>query len=297
MKLNATVVLIVLAYVFILVISIRNRMNKGKTEIPKKTPKEETRYEIPKIIYAFWDSPVNDLPFLVKACMDSWKKWAPDYEIRIMNYENTKHIPIRHKTSHSIRDSHARYSEFVRAWCIAETGGVWMDASILLNKPLDSFLEQGSFNGYYLNDWTENKNWPVIESWFFAAPKGDAFARDWKEEYFRANEFENMGEYVDDLLVDKNVDTQGIHHSFIHYLAMHVAAQYCIQKKGPYKNMNLIRAEDDALMYLAKNDWNVQESVEDLCKTVNTNTNIIKFRNLERKYLTEDCISKLSSSH
>lgn len=170
-----------------------------------------------------------------------------------------------------------------------------MDASILLNRPLDSFLKQGSFNGYYLNDWTENKNWPVVESWFFAAPKGDPFARDWKEEYFRANEFENMGDYVDDLITDKKVDTQAIHHSFIHYLAMHIAAQYCVQKKGPYRDMNLVRAEDDALRYLAKNDWNVQESVEDLCKNMKPDTNMIKFRNLERKYLTDDCVTKLSS--
>lgn len=204
-----------------------------------------------------------------------------------MNYENTKHIPIRHT------ESHARYTDYVRLYCIAETGGIWMDASILLNTSLDSFLEQDRFNGYYLKKWTEKEEWPLIESWFLAAPKRNKFVEDWKDEFFRSNEFELMGDYVDDLITN-GIDIQGMGVESINYLAIHVAAQYCIQKKGPYK-MNTIKAEDDAYMYLKKNDWDIEKSVDDLCKNVNTKTNIIKFRGSERKYLKEDCISKLSS--
>jgi hypothetical protein len=283
---------IVISYVIVLVISVMNRMSSGKTHVVKeKDEQPQQQYEIPKILYTFWDSPDN-LPFLVKTCIESWKRHCPGYDVRVMNYENTKHIPIRH------RDSHARYSDFVRLHCLSETGGVWLDASIFMNTNLETFIKQGFFNAYYLNDWTTNKNWPVIESWFIAAPKGCPFLLDWKNEFFRANEFENMGEYVDDLLVDKEVDPQDIHHIMLHYVAIHVAAQYCLQKKKTkYENMNFIRAETDAYMYLSKNDWNSSKAVDDLCTNVKPESNIIKFRGPERDEIQkkEDCVSKLSS--
>lgn len=279
--------LIVLAYVIVIALSLYNRMNKGKTPVEKKPMyKTEEGVYIPKIIYTFWHS--EEMPFLVKKCIESWKKHCPGYEIRIMNYENTKHIHVRHK------DSHPRYTDYVRLHCLAETGGVWMDASTFMNKPLDSFLKDGHFNAYYLEDWTTNKDWPVIESWFMAAPKRNKFVCDWKEEFFRSNEFENMGDYVDDLIHEKGVDTQNIIYIFLNYVAIHMAAQYCIQKKPPYEKMNIMKAEDDAYMYLKKNDWDVEKSVEDICKGMNTNSNIIKFRGLERKYLKDECVKNLS---
>ncbi len=281
-------IFVVISYILVISISVYNRLNSGKTEIVKKESTPKQKYEIPKIIYTFWDSPEN-IPVLVQTCFESWRKHCPDYEIRVMNYENTKHIPIRHK------DSHARYSDFVRLHCLAETGGVWLDASLFMNKDLESFIKQNHFNAYYLNNLTTNENWPVIESWFIAAPKNCPFLLDWKKEFFRANEFEIMGDYVDDLISDKHVDVQDIHHYLLNYLAIHLAAQYCIQKTGPYDYMNLIQAETDAYLYLDKNNWNSKKAVDDLCKTMKIDSNVVKFRGPERDLMNEECIkSKLS---
>jgi mannosyltransferase OCH1-like enzyme len=45
--------------------------------------------KIPKIIWSFWD---GEQPPIVKACIDSWRRMAPDYEIRILDKESTKDL-------------------------------------------------------------------------------------------------------------------------------------------------------------------------------------------------------------
>ena len=38
-------------------------------------------------IYTFWEDK-NNMPEYIKLCIESWKKFLPDYEIVILNYDN-----------------------------------------------------------------------------------------------------------------------------------------------------------------------------------------------------------------
>lgn len=231
---------IIIAYLFVLVISLFNRRKHkepAKETVPLTTPNQLP----PKIIYAFWNS--DEFPPIVKASIETWKRHCPDYEIRIMNYENTKHMNIKH------RDSHARYSDFVRLYCLEETGGVWIDASVFLQRPLDDWITPGyDYTGYYSE--YQTKTYQVVETWFMAAPKGSRFIADWKNEFFRANDFDSMGDYVDDLLA-RGVNPQDFDFN-VNYLAAYLAAQYCIQKLGPYE-LNLIDSDQDAAKHVIDN--------------------------------------------
>jgi hypothetical protein len=232
---------IVLAYVLVLVISLVNRTRRIKPRDPEPGSRVVSG-SVPKIIYTFWDS--QTIPPIVKACIDTWKRHCPDYEIRVMNYENTKHMEIRH------RDSHARYSDFVRLHCLSETGGVWIDATVILQRPIDDeFIRGGSYDysGYVFSQNTTRQEFPVIESWFMVAPKGSRLVADWKHEFFRANEFDSMCDYVDDLL-QRGVDKQRIRREW--YLAVYIACQYCVQNFGPYENVYTVEAADDAMKYI-----------------------------------------------
>lgn len=284
---------ITLAYIFFIVVSLFN-MRSHKEPVKEKVLVTTTPNQLPpKIIYAFWDS--DEFPPIVKASIKTWKTHCPDYEIRIMNYENTKHMGIRH------RDSHARYSDFVRLYCLAETGGVWIDASVFLQRPIDDWIVPGyDYTGYYTD--YQTKTHPVIETWFMAAPKGSNFIRDWKNEFFRANDFDTMGDYVDDLL-ERGVDPQNFDFN-VNYLAAYLAAQYCIQRLGPYE-LNLIDSDNDGMKYVIESGhplmwlWG-EPSVNELCENLKTykQANMIKITNVQRSHLENntECIKNLSDS-
>lgn len=289
-------ILIAFAWLFVLLLSIYNR--KETPSKPKPQSEDVVGYydkTIPKIIYTFWDSP-ESLPPIVEKSIDTWKKYCPDYEIRILDYENTKHMGIKHK------DSHARYSDFVRLYVLAETGGIWIDASIFLQRPLDDWIKPGyDYTGYYAEffDLTDLE-FPVIESWFMAAPKGSPFIRDWKNEFFRSNEYETMSEYTDELTSKYDVDPQLLHFN-LPYLAIHMAAQYCVQKLGPY-TLNLLSADKDALKHVMDSPFNWFMGlpvVENLCKNIDnykTTTNMIKITSGHRSHLEprKSCVEQLS---
>lgn len=286
-------ILILFAWLVVLGISVRNRRRP-----PPQPPSTETNTyyyskEIPKIIYTFWDSYPENVPPIVEKSIDTWKKYCPGYDIRVLNYENTSHMGIRHK------DSHARYADFVRLYVLEKTGGIWMDASVFLQKPLDDWLTYDyDYTGYYAEYNTDINEWPVVESWFMAAPKGSPFVRDWKNEFFRANEFETIGDYADDVL-SKGVDTQrfGIVDNG-HYLAIYLAEQYCVQKLERKYNLNLMSCDVDAFKYKVDTPmfwlWGLP-SVNNLCDNIEEykNVKMVKISNDHRKYIDETCISKL----
>ncbi len=296
MKIEFQTVVIILAYIVVIVLSLLNRRwRRHKEPVKESVHLQKPNQLPPKIIYAFWDS--DEFPPIVKASIETWKRHCPEYEIRIMNYENTKHMNIRH------RDSHARYSDFVRLWCLAETGGVWIDASVFLQRPIDDWLTPGyDYTGYYGEYNTTAKEFPVVETWFMAAPKGSKFINDWKNEFFRANDFDSMGDYVDDLLT-RGIDSQNFDFN-VNYLAVYLAAQYCQQKLGPY-DLNLMSSDKDGVKYIIDSKhplmwlWG-EPSVNELCenlKQYKETTNMIKITNVQRPHLEKNtsCVTKLSS--
>lgn len=282
-------------WIFFILLSIKNRQ-------PTPAPEKETLADtpppndmsIPKIIYTFWNS--DKLPAIVEKSIETWKKHCPGYEIRIMNYENTKHMGIRHK------ETHARYADFARLYCLEETGGVWIDASVFLQRPLDDWMVPGyDYTGYYAEYHTTNKKWPAIETWFMAAPIGSRLIKDWKTEFFRANEFESMGDYADDLL-SRGIDTQRI--GMIdngHYLAINLAQQYCVQKldgSDEYR-LNLVDCDSDAFKYVVDSSlfwfWGLP-AVNTLCDNLEKykSARMIKITSGHRPYLNDECIDKLA---
>lgn len=99
---------------------------------------------IPKVISYCWFGK-NPLPDNVKKCIDSWKKYCPDYKIIEWNEDNydVKKIPY-------IRDAYnekkwAFVSDFARLDIINTYGGIYLDTDVELIKPLDALLDYDSF--------------------------------------------------------------------------------------------------------------------------------------------------------
>jgi hypothetical protein len=185
----------------------------------------------------------------------------------------------------SFIDSPARESDTIRLLLLEKHGGVWSDASILLSKPY-SFSRQSEFEfiGYYLDGWTSDSRFPVIESWFFATiPKGQ-FITKWKKAFFMLEDFNSVDDAVE-YMKQGGIDMQRI--GSLNYLFIHVAAQYVLQNYPKLvSNMKLMKAEEGPFKYISNNGWDSTKALEDLCKG-NHKTDLIKFRGAERHIITE----------
>ena len=101
---------------------------------------------IPRIIHYCWFGG-NPLPELAQKCIESWKKYCPDYEIKRWDETN-----FDLDCCDYVREAHqekkwAFVSDYARFKILYENGGVYFDTDVELIKPIDDILEKGAFMG------------------------------------------------------------------------------------------------------------------------------------------------------
>lgn len=103
---------------------------------------------IPKVIHYCWFGGKPLTP-LAKKCIESWKKYCPDYKIVRWDESN---FDINNDSPY-FKESYERKkwgftADFPRFWIIYNYGGIYLDTDVELIKPLDSLLYYGSFFGF-----------------------------------------------------------------------------------------------------------------------------------------------------
>jgi hypothetical protein len=200
---------------------------------------------------------------LVKACIDSWKTHNPEYKIIVLNKQNVKEYlpePDLSKMRH-LNDFVQRYSDFVRIHILAKHGGIWLDSSVICQKPLDWIhdiqRETGAeYIGYFTDSMTlpeYREKSPVIENWAFACIPECQFTKDWRDQMASFAKYDKVLDYSNEV-VRSGTNPQKIIGApdNIEYLAMHLAAQRLLQKNREKYNIHLLCAEDTALVYLVE---------------------------------------------
>lgn len=101
----------------------------------------------------------------IKACMESWKRILPDYEIKEWNEDNFD-INYNDFTKQSYeKGQYAFTSDVIRLYALYHEGGIYMDTDVMVYKPLDEFLGEEGFTGF------EDYNYPVTAT--MGAEKGN----------------------------------------------------------------------------------------------------------------------------
>lgn len=102
---------------------------------------------IPKIIHYCWfgDKP---MPELAIKCIESWKKYLPDYELRLWNEDtfDVNSVPYV-KEAYEAR-KFAFVTDYVRLWALEKEGGVYMDTDVEILRPLGELMNLPAFTGY-----------------------------------------------------------------------------------------------------------------------------------------------------
>ncbi|MBP9988485.1 MAG: glycosyl transferase [Ruminococcus sp.] len=89
----------------------------------------------------------------VKKCIESWKKFCPDYEIIEWNEKNFDVNQNEYTKMCYSENKFAFLSDYARLIIIAENGGVYFDTDVQLIKPIDSLLENEAFFGFETDDY------------------------------------------------------------------------------------------------------------------------------------------------
>lgn len=240
---------------------------------------------IPKLIWSYWEG--SEMPKLVKECIHSWKKQNPKYKLVVLNDLKVKELFNFDLETIKNKELIPRKADFARLLAIEKYGGIWIDSSILTLKPFESFLpldENIDFIGY-IAPHTTNMDIPIIENWFFAAPKNSPLIQDWLNESLFMNEFNSEQDYINQ--VQNTIDIQNLKPA-LPYLVMHVTLAKCIQTK--YYNYKLFEAlsNNGPFEYLVNNDWNTEKAIKSICN--GTNQPMIKFRGVERFFIENNNI-------
>lgn len=112
---------------------------------------QETEPLIPKIIHYCWFGR-NSLPTAVVKCIDSWKKYLPDYEIRQWNEDNFPVQDYIFAKEALENNMYAFASDVARLHALKFEGGIYMDTDVEVLKSLDDLLNQTAFSGFENED-------------------------------------------------------------------------------------------------------------------------------------------------
>ena len=102
---------------------------------------------IPKIIHYCWFGH-KPLSALAIKCINSWKRFFPDYEIREWNEENYDVNMILYTEQAYSSKKYAFVSDYARFWILYHYGGVYFDTDVEIIKPMDDIVSKGAYMGF-----------------------------------------------------------------------------------------------------------------------------------------------------
>lgn len=167
---------------------------------------------IPKIIWHYWSHPWKK-DFLqrdpiTRACLQSWKKLNPDWEIRMLDettvnewfdYDGlfSKIVGIEQtQDGKYLHPKLAAISDMIRVGVLANHGGVYADVDVFCNRPLDEWIHDADFyvppsskeclytdivndrEGSQLKPGKRN-----METWFVSTTKNNKITTQWNNKH------------------------------------------------------------------------------------------------------------------
>lgn len=101
---------------------------------------------IPRIIHYCWFGG-KPLPKSAVKCIESWKKFFPEYKIKEWNESNYDVRKIPYIAQAYNAKKFAFVSDYARFDILYNEGGIYFDTDVEVIKPFDSIIKQGAFAG------------------------------------------------------------------------------------------------------------------------------------------------------
>ena len=142
---------------------------------------------IPKIIHYCWFGN-HPLPRLAEACIESWKKYCPEYKLILWNESNFDINIVPFTAQVARAEKWGFIVDYIRAHVVYYYGGIYLDTDVELLKPFSNdILENVCFSGF------ENKK-NIAPGLIFAGEKGCHIAKELMNFYASYNFIQENGE-------------------------------------------------------------------------------------------------------
>lgn len=138
-------------------------------------------FRIPKTIHYIWlgTRPLDETSL---KCMETWKKYLPDYEV--VKWDDAKCEEIikgnKYASQALAAKKYAFVSDYIRVYVLYHYGGIYMDTDVQIFKNLDRFLTDDAFSCF--------ENATMIPTALMASAKGNewmgALLHDYDEREF-----------------------------------------------------------------------------------------------------------------
>ncbi|BCJ92956.1 hypothetical protein acsn021_05250 [Anaerocolumna cellulosilytica] len=137
-------------YIYRMIVAADYDFQLAQQKIPENGLLYTGSPQIPKKIHYCWFG-YNELPDLAKRCIESWKKFCPNYEI--IRWDETNYDVSKNKYMHKAYKDRkwAFVSDYARLDIVNDYGGIYLDTDVELVKSLDSLLYEKGFCGFESN--------------------------------------------------------------------------------------------------------------------------------------------------
>jgi hypothetical protein len=123
---------------------------------------------IPRIIWFLWFQGLDNAPYVVRKCQESWAARNPGWELVCLDDASLQAIASTDYYAGSYATlSRNHRADLLRLDLLAKHGGVWADATCFCVQPLDSWLPANLDSGFFA--FYRPRPERIISSWFLAA--------------------------------------------------------------------------------------------------------------------------------
>lgn len=88
------------------------------------------------------------MPPLAEKCIESWKKFFPDYEIKRWDESNFDVNSIPYTAEAYKAKKYAFVSDYARFWILYRYGGLYFDTDVEVIRNMDDIIARGPFMGF-----------------------------------------------------------------------------------------------------------------------------------------------------
>ena len=126
-----------------------------------------------KYIFTFWE-PKNKIPPYIKLCMNTWKKFLPEYKIILLDYTNLDEwLGFEYFDNYLYKNfSLPKQADAIRVAILNKHGGIWLDAdTILTSENIRNIFNQNAdctIIDLHLACIIANKNSKFLKCWLRA---------------------------------------------------------------------------------------------------------------------------------
>lgn len=131
----------------------------------------------PLIIWLYWFQGEQNLPFLVRQCVQSWRVKNPEWEVRLLDRDSLKTWVDLDGLDQRSDIGLQALTDIIRVKLLTTHGGVWADASLFCARPLDSWLSGVINDDFFAFASKRQDRW--MTTWFLAGTGESSTLKAW----------------------------------------------------------------------------------------------------------------------